>query len=169
MSNLIQMEQAATMLGITVEKLNELRSNQEIFGYRDGSTWKFKMSELERVADELEVVLKIEPMVRLCAEEVSEDDFDFGDSGELVLDDGASDDSIELEDSSIELFQSPLGQSLAASAGLAVARRRRRRRADSRRQRLVRWCRRQTRCPGKSRTGNRMAQNSQSTTAARSS
>ena len=53
MSKLIPMEEAAKVLGLSVEKLNELRSNNEVFGYRDGSTWKFKMSELERVADDL--------------------------------------------------------------------------------------------------------------------
>ena len=57
MSKLIPMEQAATMLGMSVEQINELRSNQEIFGYKDGGTWKFKMTELERVADNLGVCL----------------------------------------------------------------------------------------------------------------
>jgi len=57
MSKLILMEDAAQMLGMSVERLTELRSNNEIFGYRDGSTWKFKRAEIERVAEELDIDL----------------------------------------------------------------------------------------------------------------
>ena len=52
MSKLIPLDEAARLLGVSVERLTEMRSNNEIFAYRDGSNWKFKMSELERVADE---------------------------------------------------------------------------------------------------------------------
>jgi hypothetical protein len=58
MSNLIPMDEAASMLGMTVEQLTELRSNNEIFGYKDGANWKFKQAELERVAGELNITLK---------------------------------------------------------------------------------------------------------------
>jgi hypothetical protein len=115
MSKLIPMEQAASMLGMSVDQINELRSNQEIFGYKDGGTWKFKMTELERVADNLGVSLGGASDVAGVAKDKVEDiadDFglDFGDSEELLLDDDSSGDSMELdiEDSSIELMQSPL-------------------------------------------------------------
>lgn len=52
------MDEAASMLGMTVEQLTELRSNNEIFGYKDGANWKFKQTELERVAGELNITLK---------------------------------------------------------------------------------------------------------------
>ena len=58
MSNLIPMDEAASMLGMTIEQLTELRSNNEIFGYKDGANWKFKQTELERVAGELNITLK---------------------------------------------------------------------------------------------------------------
>ena len=45
---LLSMEQAASILNISVDQLEVLRSEYEIFGYRDGSSWKFKISELER-------------------------------------------------------------------------------------------------------------------------
>ena len=131
MSKLIPMEQAATMLGMSVEQINELRSNQEIFGYKDGGTWKFKMTELERVADNLGISLgggtgAAEALGAAGAGGVlgaaaaaitgkgkdvadSFDDLDFGDSEELLLDDDSSSDSLELDiddDSSIELMQS---------------------------------------------------------------
>jgi hypothetical protein len=132
MSKLIPMDQAAKMLGMTIEKLNELRSNQEIFGYRDGANWKFKRSELERVADEIGVTLSDdgggEGIIGAAAgavgglldgakdkaKDVAEDlGIDFGDSEELILDDSDSvsgeSESFDLEeDSSIELFQKPL-------------------------------------------------------------
>ncbi|MFT5302411.1 MAG: hypothetical protein ACI87E_003590 [Mariniblastus sp.] len=59
MSKLIPMDEAANILGMTVEQLTELRSNNEIFGYRDGSNWKFKMTELERVAQEMDIKLNL--------------------------------------------------------------------------------------------------------------
>lgn len=112
MSKLIPMEQAAQMLGMSVEQINELRSNQEIFGYKDGGTWKFKMTELERVADNLGVSLgglgDVAGAITGKAKD-SFDDLDFGDSEELLLDDDSSGDSMELdidEDSSVELMQS---------------------------------------------------------------
>jgi len=58
MSNLIPMNEAASMLGMTVEQLTELRSNNEIFGYKDGANWKFKQAEIERVAGEMNITLK---------------------------------------------------------------------------------------------------------------
>jgi len=115
MSKLIPMEKAATMLGMSVEQINELRSNQEIFGYKDGGTWKFKMTELERVADNLGINIgglgAAADAVTGKAKDVADsfDDLDFGDSEELLLDDDSSGDSMELdidEDSSVELMQS---------------------------------------------------------------
>lgn len=50
--NLIPLDDAAKMLGKTVEELTELRSQNEIAGYRDGSSWKFKMQEINRFAEE---------------------------------------------------------------------------------------------------------------------
>ena len=94
MANLIPMEQAAEMLGMTVEKLTELRSNNEIFGYRDGQNWQFKMSELERVANELGVQLKD------------------ADEAPLLLDDDDDDLGFELSDSSTEISSADLSASL---------------------------------------------------------
>jgi hypothetical protein len=46
---LVELKQAAEMLGVTPEELNEMRGRNEIFAYRDGTTWKFKPEEIERV------------------------------------------------------------------------------------------------------------------------
>lgn len=57
-SELIPLAEAAQMLGMSAEKLTEMRSNNEIFGVRDGSSWKFKKAELERVADDMGITLQ---------------------------------------------------------------------------------------------------------------
>jgi excisionase family DNA binding protein len=58
MSNLITIEDAAKMLGISVDTLQELISNKEIFAVKVGNTWKFKSSEVQRYADEIGVQLR---------------------------------------------------------------------------------------------------------------
>lgn len=45
------------MLGISPERLNEMRQAGDIHGLRDGSSWKFKLQELERVAEEMGITL----------------------------------------------------------------------------------------------------------------
>jgi hypothetical protein len=52
MAKLIPMNEAAEMLGISLEQLADMRSRNEIFGYRDGSNWKFKLEEIERIKSE---------------------------------------------------------------------------------------------------------------------
>ena len=49
----IKLEQAAEMLGLTVEELNEHREKYDIKGYKDGASWKFQEEEVERFAKKL--------------------------------------------------------------------------------------------------------------------
>ncbi len=53
-SNFIPLEEAAKRLGVTTEAIIEMRSRGDIFGYRDGTSWKFKPEELERVMNEMD-------------------------------------------------------------------------------------------------------------------
>ncbi len=53
MSNFVSLEEAAKKLGVSAEALVEMLSRGEIFGYRDGGSWKFKPQEIERVASEM--------------------------------------------------------------------------------------------------------------------
>lgn len=55
----VDLKEAAKILGVTAEELVDLRSRGEIFGYRDGASWKFKMDEVERVAAERSAAGKI--------------------------------------------------------------------------------------------------------------
>ena len=70
----ITLDEAAKMLGISSEELNELRKKGEIHGLRDGSSWKFKPEEIERAAEERGLSLG-------GAESPADDDFDFGAEG----------------------------------------------------------------------------------------
>ncbi len=48
----VDLNEAAKMIGVTPEELVEMRSKGDIFGYRDGASWKFKLEEVERVNSE---------------------------------------------------------------------------------------------------------------------
>ena len=54
MANYVSLDEAAKILGIPPDELVEMRSRGEIFGYRDGKSWKFKIEEIERVQSELD-------------------------------------------------------------------------------------------------------------------
>ena len=54
MANYVSLDEAAKILGIPPDELVEMRSRGEIFGYRDGKSWKFKTEEIERVQSELD-------------------------------------------------------------------------------------------------------------------
>ena len=45
----VDLETASKELGISVEKLTEIREKNEIRGFRDGVTWKFKLEDVERL------------------------------------------------------------------------------------------------------------------------
>lgn len=45
----VDLDEAAKMLGVTADTLNEMRERQKIYGYRDGGSWKFKIEDVERV------------------------------------------------------------------------------------------------------------------------
>ncbi|MFM8572888.1 MAG: helix-turn-helix domain-containing protein [Pirellula sp.] len=52
MANYVSLEEAAKILGVSTDDLVVMRSKGEIFGYRDGASWKFKQEEIDRVLDE---------------------------------------------------------------------------------------------------------------------
>lgn len=49
---LIEINEAAKLLGVTPDALLEMRQKGEVHGYRDGSSWKFKQEEIDRVLAE---------------------------------------------------------------------------------------------------------------------
>ncbi|MBP90918.1 MAG: hypothetical protein CMJ64_30105 [Planctomycetaceae bacterium] len=53
MAKFLELNEAAQLLGVTPDKLVEMRSNGDIRGFRDGASWKFKEDEIERMKEEL--------------------------------------------------------------------------------------------------------------------
>jgi excisionase family DNA binding protein len=53
MANYLSLQEAADKLGIPVDRLVELRSQGQVRGFRDGASWKFPESEIDRLADDL--------------------------------------------------------------------------------------------------------------------
>ncbi|MEO1616938.1 MAG: helix-turn-helix domain-containing protein, partial [Planctomycetota bacterium] len=49
----LSLDEAAAKLGVAPDRLVELRSQGQIRGFRDGSSWKFPESEIERLAEDL--------------------------------------------------------------------------------------------------------------------
>jgi excisionase family DNA binding protein len=49
MAKFLQLAEAAKMLGISEERLNELRENQDIRAFRDGSGWKFREEDVHEL------------------------------------------------------------------------------------------------------------------------
>lgn len=112
MASLIPLEEAAKMLGMTVEDLTELRSRGDIHAYRDGKTWKFKEAEIVRYkamhqADVTDNAPKVGESAVLSGSslEIDADLDELVDVSEIELDDEGSgevidDDDIGLESSS---------------------------------------------------------------------
>lgn len=48
----VELKEAAEAIGVSQEELIEMRSRGDIFGVRDGGSWKFKQEEVERVIAE---------------------------------------------------------------------------------------------------------------------
>ena len=98
MSNFVPLDEAAKKLGVSTDELIEMRSRGDIFGYRDGGSWKFKPQEIERVAAELGGVLDEDPAGSSLLVSGSDDSSDskagsaVGSDIALVPDEGAGSD-----------------------------------------------------------------------------
>ena len=107
MAKLIQLEEAAKLLGMSTEALTEMRSRNEIFGYRDGASWKFKYDEIERIAQEKGITLG-EADAATSATDDSAENLDLGGLG------GAG------ESDSILVSDEELGQSDESTASTII-------------------------------------------------
>ena len=48
----IELNEVASLLGMTPDEVSDMRSQGDIHAYRDGSTWKFKIDEVQKVASD---------------------------------------------------------------------------------------------------------------------
>ena len=48
----IELNEVASLLGMTPDEVSDMRSQGSIHGYRDGSTWKFKVEEVQKTAND---------------------------------------------------------------------------------------------------------------------
>ncbi|MEM7783101.1 MAG: hypothetical protein AAF623_07090, partial [Planctomycetota bacterium] len=112
--------------GVTAEQLSEMRSNNEIFGYRDGTNWKFKFAELERVAEDMGIELKAGDGGQDSGGISDSFGFDLSDSDPgLSLEPDSEEAAIQeppseeyIEDSSVELLQQPPSEEISAEIDL---------------------------------------------------
>jgi hypothetical protein len=122
MAKLIKLEEAAQFLGISPEKLTEMRSRNEVFGYRDGSTWKFKMEELERIKREM--TDELGDAEELEGSDGLDDLEELVDSQELILDDDAEvlepESGGDAESDSILVSEEELGKSEETTASTII-------------------------------------------------
>jgi hypothetical protein len=49
---LVDVEEAARLLGVGIEEINAMRDRKELFPYRDGEAWKYKVEDIERLKQE---------------------------------------------------------------------------------------------------------------------
>lgn len=81
----LNIDEAAEKLGITKEKLNQLREEGQAHAYRDGGSWKFKEEEIDRLssqltADEGEIELDVEGDAETGADSILLSELELGDS-----------------------------------------------------------------------------------------
>ena len=79
MAKFVNLAEAATRLNISPEQLNDLRQQQQIYGYRDGASWKFKPEDVDRLAESLAA-----GTAKVSATGGSDADMSLADSGELT-------------------------------------------------------------------------------------
>ena len=48
----IGLDEAAEKLGVSTDKLNQLREDGQLRAYRDGASWKFRAEEIDRLESE---------------------------------------------------------------------------------------------------------------------
>ncbi|MHB0955805.1 MAG: helix-turn-helix domain-containing protein [Pirellulaceae bacterium] len=94
----IELKAAAEQLGISLERLQDLREAGKVHGYKDGASWKFKSEEIERLSQTLSAGSDADDLDLDFDESAS---FSGDDLDNLLNVDPASDSADNLEDSSI--------------------------------------------------------------------
>lgn len=104
MANYLSLEDAAKQLGIPTDKLVELRSSGSVRGFRDGASWKFPDTEIERLKDELPDLLGSSGIL----------------GGGLMGSPDNQDSSLSIDDSELDLAVGDLSKSDPGSSDLGI-------------------------------------------------
>lgn len=100
MANYLSLEEAANKLGISTDRLVDLRSQGQVRGFRDGASWKFPEDAVDQLAEELGVV-------------PGSSSGDLSESGDLLMEsEGAN--LLEIDSSELKLD----GPAIGADSGL---------------------------------------------------
>lgn len=91
----VSLDEAAAQLGITKDRLNELREDGKVRAYRDGASWKFRADDVEKLASEglppdasssdLSLSLESEPAESAMPSSIELEDITLGSDIELDL------------------------------------------------------------------------------------
>ncbi len=87
-------EKTAEVLGVTVDEVRGMRERRELYGYRDGSNWKFKADDVERLANQRKSAGEDEGDVLLSDVELGGSGS--GGSGRVIADEEDSGSDIQL-------------------------------------------------------------------------
>lgn len=111
MANYLSLEEAAAKLGISADRLVDLRSNGQVRGFRDGASWKFPEDAIERLAEDLAADETLIPGSGSGVGTVKSDsDFMMESEG---------DDLLEIDSAELQLNESAIGHE-SAKLDLAV-------------------------------------------------
>ena len=103
---LTSLEEAATQLGISTDRLNALREAGKVRAYRDGASWKFRSEDIEKFA--AEGVPAIEPSPSDLALDLDDEDDDFkfpADSSPAIKVPTSSDPELRLADEELDGYE----------------------------------------------------------------
>lgn len=106
-SRFMELNEAANIIGVSPERLAEMRSDGEIRGFRDGATWKFKSDEVERVRVELDLELP-----------ALDSELALSDADEEIL--GRSDSDLELPEDDVIDLETPLDMDGSGTSSLEL-------------------------------------------------
>jgi excisionase family DNA binding protein len=116
---LTSLDEAATQLGISTERLNALREAGKVRAYKDGASWKFRSEDIEKFA--AEGVPTVEPSPSDLALNLDDEDDDFkfpaDSSGSLKVDAASEPDlGLAAEEVAAEPVPEPFTEIAAESA-----------------------------------------------------
>src|SRR3954464_8274609 len=117
---LTSLEEAATQLGISTERLNALREAGKVRAYKDGASWKFRSEDIEKFA--AEGVPSVDASASDLALDLDDEDDDFkfpADSSGKLKASASSDPELGLADEEPDTkpVDKPTTEPVAKSAG----------------------------------------------------